>query len=93
MMSFGGFIEKKQKNFNLSKYGLEKYFFIRENDEAFKINPPLLTYKETHFINSYLPEDEDILIKDVNLAFLSKDAKQDYRVLYKYMPNYMDVVQ
>ena len=91
-MSFGGFLEKKSQAFSLDKYGLENFFFIREGEEAFKINPPILTYKETHFVNSHLPEDEEAFINDGNLSFLSSDAKQDYRLLYKYMPNYMDVI-
>ena len=92
MMSFGGFLEKKSKQFSLGKYGLDKYFFIREEADPFKIEPPLLTYKETHFINSHLPEDEDVFMSNDKLAFLSKDAKRNYRLLYKYLPNYMDVI-
>ena len=90
MMSFGGYIDKAVNGFDSASLGLKNHDFIREDDEPFKIEVPILTFKELHLINKHLPSDSDL--SDSELAFIPETDREQYRMLYKYLPNYMDVV-
>jgi hypothetical protein len=93
MISFGGFIDFKSNNFKLSDYNLDKFEFIKTQNERFKIEPPTLSYKEIHFLNTHLPNTEKDFINIKDLNFIPEGDLIKYRTLYKYLPTYMDVVQ
>lgn len=91
MVSFGGLLDKANSNFNLNKYDLHQFDFIKMGDDRFNIDPPSLTHKEILFLNSFLPNNESYFLKRKSLEFIPISERKNYKKLYKFLPNYMDV--
>jgi hypothetical protein len=85
MFSFGGVIESD--NFDLANFNINRFDFIRQNDEPFRINLPILTSKEIMYINERL---EDVKYFN-NSKIVAKKHFDRYSKIYKYLPNYLDV--
>ena len=70
---------------------LDRFDFIRTSEEIV-IDPPNLTYKEINFLNSHLPDSPSRFGGRKAISFISLSDLNKYRKLYKYLPNYMDVI-
>jgi hypothetical protein len=92
MISFGGFLDYDNNDFLLKKYNLENYDFIKVSNERFHIEPPNITYKEAYLLNSYLPNGEEEYREEDEINFIPLPDRNRYRKLYKFLPNYMDVI-
>lgn len=90
MISFGGYIDLKLNAFSLAKYNLSNFEFIRENADRYTIDPPVISFKEANLLNTYLPNPKENFEED--LKFIPKDDIKRYMKLYKFLPNYMDVI-
>ena len=90
MISYGGYLDF-QTNGHLNKYRLD-FEFIKKGSERCHINPPNISYKETTLLNTYLPNTETDYINEASIKFIPEGDRRKYRELYKYLPNYMDVI-
>ncbi|SFU75492.1 hypothetical protein SAMN05216480_12016 [Pustulibacterium marinum] len=91
MISFGGFLDFKNYSFELKEYNLNKFDFIKQDDERFVINPPIITKKEINLLNSCLPANARFNnLKKIN--FIPERDRDNYKQLYKFLPIYMDVM-
>jgi hypothetical protein len=92
MVSYGGFLDLQANEFDLTNYNLNIFEFIKTNDERYIIDPPLLTYKEVYLLNSHLPNSLEEFNNEAEISFIPESERNKYKKLYKYLPNYMDVV-
>lgn len=92
MISFGGFIDHLENDFSLQKFNLNNYEFIKESIERCHIDPPNITYKEAYLLNSHLPNSEEDFKYVNEIDFIPLTDRNRYRKLYKFLPNYMDVI-
>ncbi len=92
MVSFGGFLDYKSNSFKLQDYNLDNYDFIFETDKPYIIDPPHITYKEAYLLNSHLPNSEKNFQSETEIDFIPISDRNRYRKLYKFLPNYMDVI-
>ena len=92
MVCFGGLLDFLNSGYSLKKRDLDKYDFIRTGEDRYIIDPPNLTYKEIHLLNSYLPDSPNRFENKKSISFIPKKELTKYRKLYKYLPNYMDVL-
>lgn len=94
MMTIGGIIYKNnEKNlYECAKFN--ELEFIREQNENYEIEVPILTLKERHYIdNDYMFNDEvSSTITEINdYKSLLKDDRELYNELHRYLPNFVDV--
>jgi hypothetical protein len=85
MFSFGGVIESD--NFDLNNFNTNRFDFIREGDEPFRITLPILTSKEVVYVNERLDNVEYFN----NCKIIKKKHFERYSKIYKYLPHYLDV--
>lgn len=92
MMSFGGIVETKSFNKSLINQLVRKYFYLSSSDIPYHIETPNLTYREIQHLNSHLPSSKKKVVAAKAIDFIPESDKLRYRELYKYLPNYMDVI-
>lgn len=92
MVSYGGFVDIKQNEFSLKNFNLHTYDFIKTSNDRYNINPPNITYKEAYLLNSHLPNTEEGFKNENEIDFIPLGDRNRYRILYKFLPNYMDVL-
>lgn len=85
MFSFGGIIEEPKVDLNKFKIG--RFDFIRQDEVPYRINLPILTTKEMHFINENI-DDLDVVTET---KVLERALIDKYIDIYKYLPKYFDV--
>lgn len=92
MISYGGYVDLKNNNFELSNYNLNKFDFIKTNNEYYRIDPPIVTHKEINLLNSCLPGTPKKFEAYKKIKFIPKKDRENFRELYKFLPTYMDVL-
>ena len=58
-------------------------------DDPFEIRVPLVTRKERHYLDHYLPCKDDWLPKDFEMK---PDDVNAYRTIYRYYPAYTEML-
>lgn len=92
MLTIGGIMLKESslKTFN-SKFRTKTMDFIREKDKSYEIDIPILTKKETDFLNKYLPEDSmQEFITNTNLHKIPEPERKSYFSLYRFLPDFRE---
>lgn len=95
MMTIGGVLYKKSEQLLYENANFNELEFIRENNENYEIEVPVLTLKERQYLdNDYMFNDEVTATNEVNGEenWLSYD-RGVYNSLHRYLPNFMDVDQ
>lgn len=92
MISFGGYLDYEGNEFSLAKFNLNNYEFIKDSNDRYIINPPNISYKESYLLNSHLPNSEEDFKNENEIDFIPLTDRNRYRKLYKFLPNYMDVL-
>tara|TARA_R110002124_G_C8971778_1_gene515210 strand:+ start:7671 stop:8624 length:954 start_codon:yes stop_codon:yes gene_type:complete len=93
MVTIGGFLDKKNNQVDFQNHSIAKFeAFLSFNDDPYKINPPNITYKEYQLLNKYVPSAPNLYLKRKPIKFIPEREKKQFLELYKYLPNYMDVV-
>lgn len=85
MYTFGGIIEST--NFDINDLNLSTFDFIKNNEEPYRLNIPLLTLKEIDYINRNIKNELGIL----QTGLIDQSEYEKYINTYKYLPNYLDV--
>jgi len=92
MVTLGGILieNKDLKDFE-HQLRLKKIDFIRESDEEFSIESPLLTYKEVDLLNRNLPSSKVDFLEHEDLQFIPLESRESYFRIYRYFPYYVEV--
>lgn len=92
MVTFGGYLDYAQNNFELKKFNLHLFEqFIRQDDRPYKIEAPKITYKEYELLSKKVPDTLERYLQDQETLFIPEREKKQFHELYKYLPNYMNV--
>lgn len=88
MLTVGGLLYNQGQSDKVASCGFQSLNFIREEEEPFKIEIPMLTYKELKYLNSQFPQSN---LEDLeSLGIPQKDIER-YHAIYRYFPNYSEV--
>lgn len=86
MLTVGGVIYDKEHESTLAKCSFSQLEFYRDEKDAYKIDPPLLTYQEMRKIDSLIPlADPDYLEIPVPRGDIEK-----YQNFYRYFPHFAE---
>jgi hypothetical protein len=93
MFTFGGYLDFKDTSFTLEQYNLSSLEkFIKQDLIPYDIVVPKITYKEFDLLNSRVPEIEATLLRDKQINWIPETEKRCFLELYRYLPNFMNVV-
>ncbi len=93
MLTVGGTLHKKSQNMDYSKHSINQFKrFLCHNDQPYRIDPPNITYKEFQLLNKYVPSSQMQYLRRKPIKFIPDKEKKKFLELYKYLPNYMDVI-
>lgn len=94
MLSIGGIIYAEKDEDKINSCNLEGLEFIKSQRDIFEpytINVPNLTFREMRSIDKMLPlENNSILKKAKELAFMADDNIKEYSKIYRYFPNFVE---
>ena len=86
MLTVGGIIYDEGDEKILAKCSFDQLEFYKDAKDAYKIDPPLLTYQEMRKIDSLIPlDDHDYLKIPVPRADINK-----YQNFYRYFPHFAE---
>lgn len=86
MFTYGGVMTNESDN--VDDLDFSEFEFIKLDEEPYEIILPNFTRKEIDLVNSYLHEKEQELI---DLKIVEEKEVADYKSIYKYMPQFLDV--
>lgn len=89
MMTYGGIFYEEGEYEKFLKCGFKRLPYIRteDDDEAYYIEVPSLTYKEIRSLDSQLPNNN---LKDVKLPGVSSEDIEKYTINYRYFPTFSE---
>jgi len=92
MYTIGGMFIKQSENEEFENFEFLKLPYILQEEDAYNITFPLITNKEIHLLNSFLPNAEKSEFMDEEgLEFIPEKQKENYFDLYKYFPTYLEI--
>lgn len=86
MLTLGGVLYRDDQKKLLENCSFGQLDFVRNDDDAYLIDPPNLTFRETHLINRYLPNR----ISKLSLGGLPQDDIKKYSKIYRYFPAFTE---
>ncbi len=86
MYTFGGVLMNESES--VDQLCIQNFDFITFNDNPYRLKIPNLTRKEIDLVNTYLFENEDLLVSQ---NIISASDIEKYKKTYKYLPNYYDI--
>ena len=88
MLTVGGIFYTEESKLKLDECVFHELDFYRPHNESYRINAPLLTFKEIRALNVCLPFDD----KDCEqpLPPISESDKNKYAQLYRYYPTFAE---
>lgn len=91
MLTFGGILltASQLKGFN-QKFKIENLDFVRVKDKPYEIIVPILTKKETDFLNKHLPDNLETFMLETNLHKIPAPERKAYYSIYRYMPDFRE---
>jgi len=91
MLSVGGMIGSAEDRRCIQSLDRGELFFMRDSitDDPFEIRVPLVTRKERHYLDHYMPCKDDWLPKDFEMK---PDDVNAYRTIYRYYPAYTEML-
>ena len=65
--------------------------FLRGNNDSYEIDIPVLTKKETNFLNEYLPESNiQEFLSVTNKHKIPEPERKSYYSLYRFLPDFRE---
>lgn len=86
MLTCGGMILDEGASSSFSSSGLSQLSYFRDNDEAYEIKVPNLTYREINYLNKFLPDGAVRNRQCIPAADISA-----YKEVYRYFPAFSEV--
>lgn len=93
MLTIGGIIYSQKDKNKIQKCNFDKLDFIKSGRDAkpYKIDVPILTFKEKCYLDKILPIDKSSGKKTKDdLSFLSKKIKENYSKIHRYFPSFVE---
>ena len=87
MLTTGGIIVDGELKAKVDGVEISDFAFTRSNEDAYEIDPPILTLREMAHLESQFPCSPD----QAGLAFLADKAIARHQELYRYCPRFADV--
>jgi hypothetical protein len=92
MSTVGGVFYKKGDADKIESCGLEKFDFIRSNDNRCLIDAPILTAKEIRELLSMMPlKDAGNIMDGIDAKIFNEEIVRQFSKYYKYYPKYAEV--
>ncbi|WP_127508596.1 O-methyltransferase [Paenibacillus humicus] len=88
MITVGGIIYNQGQSDKVTSCGFQNLNFIKEDEEPFKIEIPMLTYKELKHLNSQFPQSDLSNLESIGIP--KKDIER-YHSIYRYFPNFAEI--
>lgn len=86
MLTVGGLLFDEGQETSLLRCAFNQLEFFRDGEEAYKIEPPHLTYQERRKIDAKIPFEEG----DFEDVPISKSDIQKYQNCYRYFPHFAE---
>lgn len=94
MLSFGGILYSDKDKSKIDRCNFNRLNFIKCNRniyDPYKIDVPILTFREMRHLDKILPYENISEIKNKDrLKFLKTKMVEDYRKIYRYFPNFVE---
>jgi hypothetical protein len=94
MLSIGGILYSDKDKPKIDGCNFNRLNFIRCNKdiyEPYKIDVPILTFREMRYLDKILPYENISGIKNKErLTFLKTKMVEDYSKIYRYFPNFVE---
>lgn len=86
MLTVGGILYDEGQEGNLHKCAFNQLDFFRDNEDAYRIDPPLLTYHEMRKIDAKIPFEES----DFSEVPVPRSHIEKYQTFYRYFPHFAE---
>lgn len=86
MLTVGGLLYDEGQEALLAKCGFNQLDFFKDGKEPYKIETPLLTYREMHKIDAQIPFEAE----DYATIPIPKEEIDKYQAFYRYLPRFVD---
>jgi len=98
MLTLGGIVFGENQRDLIQKMQFEDLYFIRNNKEPFKIEVPMLTFKEISALNALLPKNINTNTgkikpsknKNMLIPKISADDVKKFSKIYRYFPTFAE---
>lgn len=94
MLSFGGILYSEKDKIKINEYKFSRLKFLRCDRsiyDPYKIDVPVLTFREMRYLDKILPVKKMSEIKKKDrLKFLKIKMVEDYSKIYRYFPNFVE---
>ncbi|GAH69783.1 unnamed protein product, partial [marine sediment metagenome] len=87
MLTVGGLFHNESQSDLYEKCGFKDFNFIKDGEEAYKIEVPNLTIREIQYLNKQLPCQDISSIETFNIPI--EDIRK-YAEIYRYFPVFVD---
>lgn len=85
MLTVGGVIYREDQVSTLEKCSFVDYHYVRQGEQACRIEVPNLTFREIHHLNRHLP-----LGGQPPLPFIPQKEISQYALIYRYFPTFTE---
>jgi len=91
MYTFGGMVINKSEEKEFLNFKFNSYPFITDSENAIDISFPIITNKEYHHLNNFLPSEKQNFINNPNIDFIPESHKISYFDTYRFYPPYIEI--
>ena len=88
MATLGGLLFEEGQAAIVAKCGFDSLSFFRSDREAYRIQVPMLTYREVRFLDANLPIAGSEQIAESGIP--SRDIDK-YKAIYRYFPTFAEM--
>jgi len=94
MLTFGGILYSEKDKIKINVCNFNRLSFVRCDRgiyDPYKIDVPILTFREMRYLDKILPiENVSEIKKKDRLKFLKTKMVKDYSKIYRYFPNFVE---
>jgi hypothetical protein len=91
MYTFGGMFLENQKESEFNTYNFLNKNFISEDETVVNISFPIITDKEFHLLNGFLPDTTNTYDVNPELTFIPEKHRTTYKNVYLYYPSFHEI--
>lgn len=91
MYTIGGMFYKKSDYKDLNSFHFMKSEYVSDDEKEYNIDFPLITNKEIHMMNRYLPNSKDKFLTKSTIKFIPEKHRKNYYNVYKHFPTYVEI--
>lgn len=92
MLTFGGIVFKNSQRPVVDGYRFNSYDFVKKGEEYCNLTFPIITNKEYHTLNEFLPFTTKADFLNIEaLKFIPTVHRKNYYDVYKFYPSYIEI--